>query len=87
MDGLDNILNNISNLASEINDAYIALPLDKTLNISSPIEDMNRNLNLYKNYLYVSHMNSVSIPLHRDEILRIAIKTGMDIMGFSETNI
>ena len=65
MDGLDNILNNISNLASEINDAYIAIPLDKTLNISSPIEDMNRNLNLYKNYLYVSHMNSVSIPLHQ----------------------
>ena len=74
MDGLDNILNNISNLASEINDAYIALPLDKTLNISSPIEDMNKNLNLNKNYLYVSHTNSVSIPLHRDEIFRVLSK-------------
>ena len=87
MDGLDNILASISNLASEINDSYHAIPLDSNLKVSSPIEDMNRKLNIYKNYLYVSHMNSVSIPLHRDEILRIAIKTGMDIMGFSETNI
>ena len=86
MQGLDEVLSHISHLSGEINASYMAIPEDNDfLHVCSPIDEMYNNLRPYENFLKFAHLNSVSIPLHRDEIYR-AIKN-LDIIAFSETNI
>ena len=87
MSGVNEMLAHISNMANDINNSYKSIPLDLNLNILSPIEEINKNLMPFSNYLRLAHMNSVSIPLHREEIFRVISKTDLDIIGFSETNI
>ena len=74
-------------MASDINSSYNAIPLDNQLNVTSPIDEIKNNLRPFSQYLSIAHINAVSIPLHRDEILRVVHSTGLDIMGISETNI
>ena len=61
--------------------------MDSNLDVLSPIEEMIINLNNFKQYLLVAHMNAVSVPLYKDQIDSILCKTGIDILGISETNI
>ena len=87
MDGLDDIIANFSNLASDINSSYLPIPMDTSLNILSPIDEINMNLKYLRNFLCLAHINAVSVPLHRDEIARILIKAQIDFLAISETNI
>ena len=87
MDDLDLILSNISTMTNEIIDSYISLPMDNNLNVLTPIFDINNKLKPFRNFINLAHLNSVSIPLHRDVIYRIILKTKFDIICFSETNI
>ena len=89
MDDLDFdlIMSSISNMASDINDTFVGVPMDNDLNVYSPIFDINSKLKLFRNFLSIAHLNTVSIPLHRDEIFRVMSKANFDIAGFSETNI
>ena len=87
MDNMDEILMSISDVTSNINSAYISIPMDNNLNLLSPIDEINSNLRPFSKFLSIAHLNSVSIPLHRDEISRVINKTNLDIIGFSETNI
>ena len=87
MDGIDEIISNFSNMAGEINSNYTPIPLDNNLNILSPIEEINKNLINLRNFLFLAHINAVSVPLHRDEIERIINLINLDILAISETNI
>ena len=87
MNGLADILSNISNLTSEIISSYREIPLDRNLSVSSPIDEINMNLRTFHNLLIIAHLNAVSIPKYRDEIFRILCKTNIDILCISETNI
>ena len=87
MDDLDLILSNISTMTNEIIDSYISVPMDNNLNVLTPIFDINNKLKPFRNFINLAHLNSASIPLHRDEIYRIILKTKFDIICFSETNI
>lgn len=87
MDDLELILSNISSMTNAIIDSYVSVPMDNNLNIFTPIFDINNKLKPFRNFINLAHLNSVSIPLHRDEIYRIILKTKFDIICFSETNI
>ena len=56
-------------------------------NYPTPIQQINSNLDAYKNLINIAHMNAVSIPKHRSEIHRILNETNLDILAVSETNI
>ena len=87
MVGVDEVIAQLSNMANDIKNSYKEIPLDSQLNILSPIDCINQQLRPFSSYLRLAHMNSVSIPLHKDEIYRVISKTDLDIVGFSETNI
>ena len=87
MDDLDLILSSISNITGEINNTFVGVPMDNNLNVFTPIYDINSKLKSFRNFISIAHLNTVSIPLHRDEIFRAISLTKMDIVGFSETNI
>ena len=87
MDELDNILASMAVLANEVKTAYKPHTLDSNLNVISPIDEMINNFKKFKQYLLVAHMNAVSVPLHKDQIQSLLVKTGIDILGMSETNI
>ena len=89
MDDLDFdlIMSSFSTITSEINNTFVGVPWDNNLNIYSPIHDINSKLKLFRNFLSIAHLNTVSIPLHKDEIFRVISKANFDIAGFSETNI
>ena len=56
-------------------------------NYSTPIQEINNNLNNYSKLIKIAHLNAVSLPKHRDEINRIINSTKLDIIGISETNV
>lgn len=85
MNGLDVLLGQLANIPREINTTYRSIPLDNSFQLLAPIDEMNKNLSPYSNFLKIGHMNSVSIPKHRDEIYRVV--KHLDIIAFSETNI
>ena len=87
MEGLNEILSGLADLVSEINTSYLPIPMDDNLGMLTPIEEINKNLKPFNKFLKIGHLNAVSIPLHRDEIFRLLIKTNFDILCFSETNI
>ena len=87
MDDYDLIMSRLSNFTTEINNTYVRHPMDNNLKNSSPINDINSKLKAFRNLISIAHLNSVSIPLHRDEIFRVIVETFFDIIGFSETNI
>ena len=68
-------------------DTHFTVPQDYILTTNAPIFDINSNLKPYSDLLKIGHMNSVSLPLHRDEIARVLYKTKFDILGVCETNI
>ena len=83
-------MTNFSNMASDINQSFQDVPLNNNNNINnilSPIDEINSNLRPFSNFLRVAHINAVSVPRYRDEILRIGQNTELDILGLSETNI
>ena len=87
MDDYDLIMSRLSNFTTEINNTYVRHPMDNNLKNSSPINDINSKLKAFRNLISIAHLNSVSIPLHRDKIFRVIVVTFFDIIGFSETNI
>ena len=73
-------------LSHEIQCDFQSVPMDFVINkLCAPLYEIQRNLSPFRNFLQIAHINSVSIPKHRDEIERF-IKQ-FDIIGFSETNI
>ena len=74
-------------MTNEISRSFQSIHLDRINEVPSPIEDINNNLKPFGNFLRIAHINSVSIPLHRDEISRVINSTNLDIVGISETNI
>jgi hypothetical protein len=56
-------------------------------NFLTPIAKMNSEMGAHNNHLRVAHLNTVSIPKHRDEIQRVICETDLDILCTSETNI
>ena len=48
---------------------------------------MNTEMGAHHNQIRVAHLNTVSIPKHRDEIQRVMHETDLDILCTSETNI
>ena len=85
---LDLILENLSNFSDDIVQATILNELSAAVaNVLSPIDEINMNLRLFDNFIRLCHINSVSIPLHRDEIYRFVKSTKQKIVAFSETNI
>ena len=53
----------------------------------SPLEKMIMDLEPFKHQIKVGHLNTVSIPKHRDEIQWVVGRAGLDIFAASETNI
>ena len=53
----------------------------------TPIEFIKRKLKYLQNNLTSFHINAQSIPKHYDEIVRILLETGVDILAVSETFI
>ena len=63
-------------------------PIPKiSADFSTPIEEIIKKLNQFKNNLTSFHINAGSIPKHYDEIVRLLYLTGVDILGVSETFI
>ena len=56
-------------------------------NLLTPINKVKFELENYKHILKIGHLNTVSIPKHRDEINRLMGEIDFDIFGASETNI
>ena len=65
----------------------VSIPHDNAIEMSSPIDVINSNLQPFEKYIRIGHVNSVSLPKYRDEISRVAISTKMDILGASETYV
>ena len=58
-----------------------------SIDFLTPIEVIKNKLKNFKNNLTSFHINACSIPKHYDEIVRLLIETGVDILGISETFI
>ena len=56
-------------------------------NFLAPISKLRLDFGPYKNHLRVAHLNTASIPKHRDEIQRVMLEADLDIFAASETNI
>ena len=56
-----------------------------TCDLQTPIEYIKKVLKKYKNNLTSIHINAQSIPKHYDEIVRLLVETGVDILAVSET--
>ena len=56
-------------------------------NFLSPISKMNADFDSNKHLVRFGHLNTASIPKHRDEIQRTVVGTDLDIFAASETNI
>ena len=85
---LDRILANIDTMTQEITNAINRkYPLNLVSDIISSVDKINMDLNNYRQFLTLGHLNTVSIPLHKDKIYRVVKKIDLDIFGVSETNI
>ena len=82
MDDYDLIMSRLSNFTTEINNTYVSHPMDNNLKNSSPINDINSKLKAFRNLISIAHLNSVSIPLHRDEIFRVIDKLFSILLDF-----
>ena len=58
-----------------------------TLDFSTPLEEIKKKIKSFSNNLNCFHINAGSIPKHYDEIVRLLIELGIDILAVSETFI
>ena len=58
-----------------------------TLDFSTPLEEIKKKIKSFTNNLNCFHINAGSIPKHYDEIVRLLIELGIDILAVSETFI
>ena len=82
------ILSNIGNMTHEITNANnIKFPLNLVSIMIPSVDKINLELNKFRQFIAVGHLNTVSIPLHKDKIYMMLKKIDLDIFGVSETNI
>ena len=75
-------------MAQEITNANNRkFPLNLVCDMISSVDKINLELNKFRQFLAIGHLNTVSIPLHKDSIYRVLKKIDLDIFGVSETNI
>ena len=78
---------NLANFLSPLYDLE-ERPIPKiSSNFATPFEVINKKFKPYKNNLNCYHINAGSIPKHYDEIVRLLIELGVDILAVCETFI
>ena len=69
------ILSNIGSMAQEITNANNRkFPLNLVCDMISSVDKINLELNKFRQFLAIGHLNTVSIPLHKDKIYRVLKK-------------
>ena len=63
------------------------IPKIVLMDFSTPIEVIKKKIKPFKNNLNCYHINAGSIPKHYDEIVRLLVELGIDILAISETFI
>ena len=85
---IDRILSNIANMTHDLTSSIQRkYPLNLVSDMISSVEKINIDLKNHRQFLTLGHLNTVSIPLHKDKIFRVLKKIDLDIFGVSETNI
>ena len=51
------------------------------------MDRMIKDLEQFQHHLRVGHLNTVSVPKHQDEIVRVVVGADLDIFLVCETNI
>ena len=85
---IDRILSNIANMTHDLTSSIQRkYPINLVSDMISSVEKINIDLKNHRQFLTLGHLNTVSIPLHKDKIFRVLKKIDLDIFGVSETNI
>lgn len=69
---------------------HLKEPVFRTLNkqnFYTPSEKVNKDFENFSDYLKIGHLNTSSVPKHRDELSNLALNCDFDVLGSCETYI
>ena len=72
---IDRILSNIANMTHDLTSSIQRkYPINLVSDMISSVEKINIDLKNHRQFLTLGHLNTVSIPLHKDKIYRVLKK-------------